>query len=332
MDAKTQRWSPGTGFPVLRDFPDILGPMIVKELRQGTRAKIFVVPFLGVHLLMLIALGFDLSAEGQGGAFFFGWDPLAGQGMFWLFSYGLLLLVTPFGGLGALQREASGANVELLLMTKLSRWRIVFGIWLVLCALGGLIALTLLPYLLVRYFLIGGMNVVATATVFAILVVLNAVANALAIGLSGYSSLALRFVIGLFAIPAIYIAAGIGMASGIHAAQAMGIYTEFNGWAALFTLGCVVVIALYFIMCGLQLGRARIRLFEHPFEPPPSRAVVTLIVISPLIFGMVGLFTVGYGVIPGFLFFTWVVYMIDRPPPKRGRPLVNAVDGGADPY
>ena len=39
-----------------KDLPERLGPMTVKELRQGLRRGMFVYPFLGIHLLAVVAM------------------------------------------------------------------------------------------------------------------------------------------------------------------------------------------------------------------------------------------------------------------------------------
>ena len=39
-----------------RDLPERLGPMTVKELRQGLRRGIFIYPFIGIHLLAIVAM------------------------------------------------------------------------------------------------------------------------------------------------------------------------------------------------------------------------------------------------------------------------------------
>jgi hypothetical protein len=39
-----------------RDLPERLGPMTVKELRQGLRRGLFIYPFIGIHVLAVVAM------------------------------------------------------------------------------------------------------------------------------------------------------------------------------------------------------------------------------------------------------------------------------------
>ena len=135
--------------PIPDDFGDRLGPVVVKELRQGLRARRFVGPFLLIHLVAVFAVMTE-AATGAVGA------SIVGTGLL-VSILGLMLCVAmPLSGFGALQPELHpGRNIELLLLANLSRWQIVIGKWLVMTSLAGLILVSLLPYLLIRHY-IGG--------------------------------------------------------------------------------------------------------------------------------------------------------------------------------
>ena len=299
----------------MRDFPEFLGAMAVKELRQGVRGKMFVVPFLGVHVAMLLALGFDFALDeyrGRGltGLFFatvFG--SVGPQMAFWHIAYVLLLIVMPWAGLSSLSREREGGNGELILMAGLSRWKVVIGKWMVLCALGMLTAVTMLPYLLVRYFM-GGVNVPFTIALAIALIMLNATANAMAIGISSYPGIVMRIVIGCVAGLGCYFCAAIVCISTAYLGSSV---FGIDSALAVVSGGLVGLSATCFLYgaFGLQLGRLRIRPYERPFEPANSSGLVALMIISPLILGFTAAITAGFGATIGALLLAWAVVVME---------------------
>lgn len=298
------------------DFPEFVGPMIVKELRQGMRARRFVVPFIFVHVLMVWALFVDLDSSSIWKLFrLLEIDfPLEGQSTYWLMVSVILLGVVPLGGLGLLQQETLGANVELLLMTRLSRWKVVCGQWLVLCLQGGLIFLVTLPYLMVRYSFVGGMNIPATFVAVATLLCLQAMGNALAVALSGFDKWLHRILLGFLLIGSVFFTALIIIGSGfVWILEAASHSPNVEESALIFLVGLVATTA-YFTILFLQIGRAKIRLYERLYEPSQSSTMVTMAICSPLIFGFGALATVGFGALPMALLLTWSNYCMDRMP------------------
>ena len=290
------------------DFPEFLGAMMVKELRQGMRARLFVLPFVLVHVFAIIALmfhysdfqkGLVYSSSSSGGGFSGMGEPI------WIVIYVLMWCFLPLGALGLLQQEASGRNVELLLLTRLSRWKIVIGKWLMMCALGILTFVSLVPYILVRYFL-GPMDV-GDALLFVFhLVLLNAVLNAIVLGASGYKNYAMRILIGLITIGSLFFSMLVPMIVTLSPFGSAG-----REW--IWIPSMLAASALY-ILFGLQLGRGRLRLFEHPYEPPPSRVVVALICCAPIFIAIVSAVTGGYAGFAGMGVLIWFVLLIDRKP------------------
>lgn len=300
----------------LRDFPDRIPPMMVMELRQALRGKMFVVPFISVHVAMLFALVADLAPNNRTGSAPFSLrsillsiaDP-SGQTWFWFVAGILLLIVMPWAGLSGLKRETEAKNVELLLIANLSRWRIVFGKWLVLCALGALVAVTMLPYLLVRYFA-GGMNVPATLYTAITLLLINATANAIAIGLSGYQSIIMQIILAVVCLVSAWISTAIITASTAYLFMMLTGTSELGVWlGGTIGIGCS---AILFCSCGLQLGRARIRLFERAYDLPMSQTIVLYIVFMPVFVGIAAMMTLGFAAILGALLMIWVLAMTDR--------------------
>ncbi|MFT4547462.1 MAG: ABC-type transport system involved in multi-copper enzyme maturation permease subunit [Verrucomicrobiales bacterium] len=303
----------------LDDFPDCLGAMLVKELRQSIRGKGFVIPFVGVHVAMLLAFLIDLQAKQFGEVsnmtLFAG---IGYQGAFWSFAAALLIGLMPMAALNSLSSEYESRSGELLFLAGLSRWGVIRGKWMTHCALAWLTATTMLPYLLVRYFL-GGMDLVATLGVATSVLFLNAAANALAIGLSGYRHVGMRVMV-----------AGVMLGSGwfscmiiVYSSGAMfhmlARIFKIDGWLPALTGGVFGFAAFSFLFCafGLQLARLHIRPYlppskDLPLESATTGGIVALLVLAPIILGIGTLLTVGLGAFFCALLFGWGVSAMDR--------------------
>jgi len=133
---------------------DRLSPILVKELRQGIRSQLFTGSFLLVQaLLFLFGLSFVLSDSLQR-------DSTADSLLFWTTLALPLLILVPASASQAIEREVSGRTLELLLLTRLSSYRIVLGKWASVVLQVSLLLVSALPYVILRYFL-GGIDVVA---------------------------------------------------------------------------------------------------------------------------------------------------------------------------
>jgi len=104
--------------PALVDFSDAIGPMVVKELRQGLRTRAFTWAFLFIQGLLLLFMlsGFSETSDSRNTA-----------GSFWFLLEVALLIVMPFRGLNALHTEVRLNTMELISLTRMSAWRITFG-------------------------------------------------------------------------------------------------------------------------------------------------------------------------------------------------------------
>ncbi len=169
----------------LDDFDDRLSPMLVKELRQGLRAKTFVSVFLGLQALLafvlLIAAG-AAAPERAGSAI--------SSIIFFFFSLAVLV-VQPLRGIGALHTEIKGNTIDLMVLTRLSAWRIVLGKWVAIVSQSGLLLVAIAPYLILRYFF-GGMNLFAELLLLALIFFTSAVCTAVTVGISAVSSILVR--------------------------------------------------------------------------------------------------------------------------------------------
>ena len=166
------------------EFPDKLSPMLVKELRQGLRTYTFTSTFLSLHgiltIVLLIAGTVTLSVDSTGAG------TVVSKIVFCF--YGLaLLVIQPLRGISTLSSEIKGNTIDLMVLTRLSAWRIVWGKWSCIVGQSGLILLAVLPYLIFRYFF-GGMQLFSELFLLVYLFVVSATLTALAIGISGLGS------------------------------------------------------------------------------------------------------------------------------------------------
>ncbi|MEM0926497.1 MAG: hypothetical protein AAGJ83_10705, partial [Planctomycetota bacterium] len=269
-------------------LPEFLGPVTIKEIRQGLRANRFVIPFVALQIFALLAVAAEFVVttigDGSGG----GGNVDANNLLAWVV-YGAFAVVLPLTMMASLQHElASGRNVELLLLSNLDRWQIIRGKWLVSCLLSGLMLLSIIPYMLTRFF-IGGVSFPETLMTIYALILLNATVSALAIGASGFQNYIGR--IALF-----------GVATGacaIVAAVLIGTSRVYDSpidgfWKVAAALAYPLAGACLYTLYGLQLGRARLRLFENPYDPPASGLIIALIIFSPIIIGMMAGVSVDY--------------------------------------
>ncbi len=80
----------------LRDFADRWPAMVVKELRQGLRARGFVIPFLLLHGLVLTAVALEYLLSRSGATASALLRAAAGEpGVFWLAVYAVVAGVIP---------------------------------------------------------------------------------------------------------------------------------------------------------------------------------------------------------------------------------------------
>lgn len=186
----------------LADFSDKLSPMLVKELRQGLRAKTFVIVFLTLQGLLMLVLLSAVAASAQpqraGGAI---------SGIIFMFYALALLVIQPIRGIGTLHREVQGKTIELMVLTRLSAWKIVLGKWISIVSQSALILAAIVPYLILRYWF-GDMNLFGELSLMLLVFVASAVLTAVVVGISCVPSVLLRGLVpllaggfGLFIIP-----------------------------------------------------------------------------------------------------------------------------------
>jgi hypothetical protein len=170
-----------------REASDWLSPIIIKELRQGMRGRVFLGSFLLIQVAMMFCasgalVAASVTANNQFNFF---------SGLFWFITSIPLLVILPWMGLGVLGNEIKGNSLELVYLTRLTPWRIVTGKWAALFAQSLLFVFSVLPYLVLRYFL-GGVDLVHELAILGLLLVFCGVFTAITVGFSAHHTWMVR--------------------------------------------------------------------------------------------------------------------------------------------
>ncbi len=131
----------------IMDFPDRLSPMVVKELRQGLRTRLFGGVLLTLHIMLVLLTLMSGGAENT--AVVSGWF----DGIVTL----VLCMIMPLRGFSAVADEIKSGTLDMLALTRLSAGRIIFGKWAAIASQSLLLMLSILPYVVAR-FVFGGLD------------------------------------------------------------------------------------------------------------------------------------------------------------------------------
>ncbi|MDB6134590.1 MAG: hypothetical protein JWM59_2833 [Verrucomicrobiales bacterium] len=273
----------------LRDFSDRLSPMLVKELRQGLRSPIFVWGLIGMNLCMAMVVWLtmeDSGSESLNQAFF---------GACCVVVCGLL----PLRGANALHEELKGNTIDTLVLTRLSGWRITLGKWVAVAAQQVLTMVTVLPYLIVRYFA-GGLNVPLELAWLGVFLLLGLLAGAVLTGFSWLKYFLLRaaVMLGVTAASGAFCTAVLEEIYGYSNEYILDeLYSHF-GWR-FFAIALVAVLHTMFF--ALDIGAAQV---SAPSENRATRRRLVGLSAALIYFGL-GLWgssgTVRTSYNPGFL-------------------------------
>ena len=314
------------------DLPERFGPMTVKELRQSLRRTSFVYPFICVHIFATIAIYTEFQLGVGGGAAIpavLAWDPDR-VGSFWWVAMTVCGIIMPLAGFFLMPQEIEEGNHELLLLTALNRWQVVAGKFLMLWGLSVLTFTSLLPYVIIRYFIGGiewGSELAAAGSVLAV----AAVVAAGSIAASGFSTLAAK--LGVFVLY-VFSALGGGGAGMIGGGMTLGMSatSKWSWLGSFFYHFSVLVVVLCYCVIGLLVARSRLRLAMMSFELKPSAVLLIIMGLAPFIVGMIAAFTCGFGSVAGVLLLTYLAWNSDRtpkapkwmppPPPNIPQPIV----------
>lgn len=229
------------------DFSDRLSPMLVKELRQGLRTRVFTSLFILLQVLLMF-LTFVSSSAAQA-------DEILGR-FFWFFLMVTLLVISPLRGITALSQEAKLNTLELILLTRLDALRIVFGKWASIVSQTALFTIAVLPYVVLRYFF-GGVDLVQNLLALLTLLLFSGIITALTVGFSAFDSILLRviFFVGT-AIGILYLIGFLvaSMFSTSFLPSALGL----TPMAYASSIAGLVLTGVFFIYYLLDMGASRI--------------------------------------------------------------------------
>jgi len=215
----------------LNDFSDRLPPMLVKELRQGLRAKTFVGVFLGLQLFLGIVMLFATTASGLDGA-----GEAVSRIIFLFFSLAVLV-VQPLRAINALHSEIKSTTLDMMVLTRLNARRIVAGKWASIVGQTLLLFVSIVPYLILRYFF-GGMNLFAELLALGSICAFSACLTAFNIGLSSNAAIIVRGIVPMIVAVILF-------------SFLMAMLTEFDDFLEFFSLADPDAMALYW---GLFIG------------------------------------------------------------------------------
>ncbi|WP_395750308.1 hypothetical protein [Prosthecobacter sp.] len=235
--------------PLLRDFSDRFSPIVVKELRQGLRTRFFTSSLIFFHtliILLLVTATLDVPIE-------------AVNGIFWGIAGLMLLVVLPLRGFGSLHSEAADGTLDMLTLTSIQSFRILSGKWAALCSQSLLVAGSILPYMVARYFF-GGVEIIRELVALLILLLGSGIITAGLLAFSSQTSLVLRIFLTL-CIGAGAMPLGFFTAYLVSASDADSMVRDFFSltfWEQFGIIGGILAVVVYVIYYFLALGSSRI--------------------------------------------------------------------------
>jgi ABC-type transport system involved in multi-copper enzyme maturation permease subunit len=289
------------------DLPEGFDPMTAKELRQSMRRSNFVLPFLGIQVLALVTMIVEFrTGHVAGSSDYTGMlNPwlLWSSGPFWMVVAVVCMIVMPLGGLALMGQELEEGNHELLLLTKLNRWKVVFGKFITLWGLSAITFVSLLPYVVVRY-MVGGIEWWHEAACAATVLGLSAMIGAGAIGASAFRGIGARVAVMLLFLASMAAGCAIPLVASALATKGCGILYHLTALAAV----------LCYTVTGLAMARSRLRLAVMTYEVKPGSMIIGMLVFAPFAIGMIAGITCGFGGIAGLLGAAFIANRLDATP------------------
>jgi hypothetical protein len=248
-----------TTLPMLRDFSDRFSPIVVKELRQGLRTRFFTSALILFHtLIILLLVTVTVGAPVE-----------MVNGIFWGIAGFMLLAVMPLRGFAALHTEATDGTLDMLTLTSIASFRILYGKWVALYSQALLVAGSILPYMVARYFF-GGVEILREVVALVILALGSGVITAALLSFSSQGPLLLRVFLAL-CVGAGAVPLGFFTAFLVSASQADSMVRAFFAlalWEQCSLIGGILALVVYSVYYFLALGSSRIA--------PPSENHSTL--------------------------------------------------------
>ena len=281
--------------------------MTTKELRQSMRRGSFVIPFLVIQILAILATILEFQrgevskiSEHVG---MLNIELMWASGPFWATVAVVCMLVMPLGGILVMGQELEEGNHELLLLTKLGRWKIVLGKFLTLWGLCTLTFVSLLPFVVVRYVL-GEVEWWYELACSATVVGGSALMCAGVIAASAFRSIAGRIFILMLYLGSMLLGCGAALA------MTAGMTNEC-GWIYHFTAVSAVIC---YVCTGLALARSQLRLVVLAYEVKPSGMVIALLICMPFVLAVATVVTWGHASYVGLLAMAFVAIRLDISP------------------
>ncbi len=306
----------------LKDFGDWLSPIIVKELRQGMRTKLFTTAFIVIQGMMLLLMLIGLSDQPRESSL---------EGWFWALVSIVLLLIMPLRGFGALSSEVRLNTMDLISMTRMSAWRITLGKWAALVGQSILLTVAVLPYVVIRYFY-GGVNVLAELVFLMTVLVASCLLSAAIVGLSAFPNFLIRSLFTVGGMIAVTNLFSFYFMAARNTASDSGIPFSDQPGAVWFYVGFIGM-AIFLMYLFLDVGATRIAP-EAVNYSTRKRALGLLVLV--LFFALPGIFpksfdaTVMYILAAFFVTFLAVDSLTEKPSGVRSLhlPFVKMGIGG----
>ncbi|MEM9480036.1 MAG: hypothetical protein AAGA58_10325 [Verrucomicrobiota bacterium] len=231
-----------TALASICDFKDWIGPMVVKELRQGLRAKSFIGVFLGLQAMLVIITATMADAGGSNEAI---------SMWFWGFINLVFIVIMPLRGFNTISQEARHKTLELVLMTRLDARRITYGKWFALYAQTLLFSISLLPFVIMRFFL-GGVELATEIYVLILFTINSGALTALSVGVSAQPSALLRGAAALGIVFSFFPAQGILVQSFVYNfGSSMTLWASTEFWAS---FGTILLISAFVTLFMIDFG------------------------------------------------------------------------------
>lgn len=245
--------------------------MLIKELRQGLRARGFTLTFLifqGVLAFLLLTATASMSSDAAGST--------VSTMIFTMFSI-VALVFQPMRGANAISSEITGNTIEMMVLTRLTASRIVFGKWFAIVSQSALILISIIPYLILRYFF-GGMNLIGEIVLISLIFITSMSLTAIMVGLSGTTARLVRalpilgLVFGAQLVPRMLFARGSSF-------DMMSIFS-LSDWPSRVGVFLYVCFVVYYGWCALSQGISVIATTAENHSTPRRLVALGLVLIA----------------------------------------------------
>ncbi len=253
--------------------------MLVKELRQGMRARTFTSVFLGMQLLLgMLLLGALIASDSERTGSIV-------SGIILTFYVITVVFIQPLRGINALSGEMRDHTIDLMTITRLTAWRIVLGKWVAIVSQSALLLVTIIPYLLLRYFF-GGMNLLGEITAFVCLFAGSMALTAFTVGLSA-CRLAMARILFPVALLLLLFISSFGISMMIYGVGSSGVFssTASTGDAA---IGVTLLLATFAYLGHQALSMGASLIAPAAENHAITRRIITLLAVVVLV--LTGLF------------------------------------------